>query len=277
MVIQWSWNCARLIALVLNALVGLEQYYNAHHTELDVDGVFGLRIIQGHLTGIEQLLHDEDVHSEIVNEIRNISRSAVALANKALSFVAVRDSEYFTQFRYLLQRPFVVNFSHRRTDERLRWKEKQLKANIFDDTMPAALLTENRSPSFLSHFVYTIFFNFFTLQNICFAELVLIGKEGNFSCKLSNECMQRMLSRPGFTGHHLIQQILYVAVAQQTPCISILTHFLLAEHNQTVANFLSEYCTNLIDELNAFMRNPKIVARLSSNGRDLLMEQIIAS
>ncbi|VDN38527.1 unnamed protein product, partial [Gongylonema pulchrum] len=222
-------------------------------------------VFSGHLIGIEQLLHDEDVHSEIVDEIRDISRFADALASKALSFLAVRDSEYFTQFRYLLQRPFVVNFSHRRTDERFRWKEKQLKANIFDDTMPAALLTEKEI-------------------NSCFAELVLIGKEGNFSCKLSDECMQQMLSRPGFTGHHLIQQILYVAIAQQkefliwsvtfqTPCISVLTHFLLAEHNQTVANFLSEYCTNLIDELNVFMRNPKIVARLSSNGRDLLMEQ----
>lgn len=44
---QWSWNSARLIALVLNALYGLEEYYDSHHRELDVDGVFGLRIIQG--------------------------------------------------------------------------------------------------------------------------------------------------------------------------------------------------------------------------------------
>lgn len=44
---QWSWDSARLIALVLNALYGLEEYYNVHHKNLDVDGLFGLRIIEG--------------------------------------------------------------------------------------------------------------------------------------------------------------------------------------------------------------------------------------
>ncbi len=42
-----SWNSARLLALVLNALHGLLNYYERDYTEIDVDGLFGLRIIEG--------------------------------------------------------------------------------------------------------------------------------------------------------------------------------------------------------------------------------------
>lgn len=46
--VTWlSWNSARLLALILNALTGLLQFYERDHTELNVDGVFGLRLIQG--------------------------------------------------------------------------------------------------------------------------------------------------------------------------------------------------------------------------------------
>lgn len=42
-----SWNTARLLALVLNALTGLLQYFEREHNNLDVDTLFGLRQIQG--------------------------------------------------------------------------------------------------------------------------------------------------------------------------------------------------------------------------------------
>lgn len=45
--IRWSWDSARLIALVLNALYGLEEYYNSCYKNLNIDGLFGLRIIEG--------------------------------------------------------------------------------------------------------------------------------------------------------------------------------------------------------------------------------------
>lgn len=51
----------------------------------------------GHLIGIEEVLRGRDVDEEIVNEIRNISRLAAATADKALAFVAKRDSRYFIE------------------------------------------------------------------------------------------------------------------------------------------------------------------------------------
>lgn len=46
-----SWNTARLLALILNSLTGLLQYYEKEQNNLDVDTLFGLRIIQGNFFG----------------------------------------------------------------------------------------------------------------------------------------------------------------------------------------------------------------------------------
>lgn len=40
------------------------------------------------------------------------------------------------QFRHLILRPYMVKFILQRTDEKLRWKEKQLKASRIADTYP---------------------------------------------------------------------------------------------------------------------------------------------
>lgn len=50
-----SWNTARLLALVLNSLTGLLQYYEKDQNNLDADALFGLRIIQGFLLKLIRL------------------------------------------------------------------------------------------------------------------------------------------------------------------------------------------------------------------------------
>ncbi|VDO81613.1 unnamed protein product [Onchocerca flexuosa] len=94
---QWSWEGARLIALVLNALCGLEEYYHDYYKDLNVVDLFGLRIIEGNLRNIAENVDDHDIHSEIMNEMYNLSLIAGMIANKALPFVANRDREYFIQ------------------------------------------------------------------------------------------------------------------------------------------------------------------------------------
>ncbi|VBB34238.1 unnamed protein product, partial [Acanthocheilonema viteae] len=255
---QWSWDSARLIALVLNALYGLEKYYNDYYKNLDVDGLFGLRIIEGHLKSIQENVGD-DIDSEITNEIGNLSLMAGVIANKALPYVANRDKEYFNQYQFLLYHPYRMNFTPQRTDERLRWKEKQLKVSKSDrDSPPPILLAEKQS-------------------NRCFTELLLASSNSmtkTYSCHLSNDCMKRMVDRRGFTRYQLTHQILYIAIALQTPCNFMLSNFVVLTKNQTITSVLTEYCTNMIDELNILLRNPRIAAKLNYDERDLLMEQI---
>lgn len=42
-----TWNTARLLALILNALTGLMQHYKRESTLLDSDSIFALRVAQG--------------------------------------------------------------------------------------------------------------------------------------------------------------------------------------------------------------------------------------
>ncbi|CAG9535824.1 unnamed protein product [Cercopithifilaria johnstoni] len=256
---QWSWDSARLIALVLNALYGLEEYYNGYYKDLDVDGLFGLRIIEGHLRSIQENIDDHNIDSEITNEIRNLSLMAGVIANKALPFVANRDREYFNQYQFLLYHPYKMNFTPQRTDERFRWKEKQLKTSKSDRTSP--------SPALLSR----------KQRNRCFTELLLANSNlmsETHDCHLSNDCIKRMVDQRGFTGYQLTQQILYIAIALQTSCSFTLSNFIVLTKNRTITSVVTEYCTNMIDELSILLRNPKLTARLNYDERDLLMERI---
>uniref|UniRef100_A0A915Q5Y9 Uncharacterized protein n=1 Tax=Setaria digitata TaxID=48799 RepID=A0A915Q5Y9_9BILA len=257
---QWSWDSARLIALVLNALYGLEEYYNGYHKDLGVDGVFGLRIIEGHLKSINEAVQGHDIDPEIMNEMRNLTFMAGIIANNALPFVANRHKEYFKQFQYLLSHSYEMNFASQRTDERLRWKAKQLK------TGKSARISRPPPPLLPP------------VQNggRCFNELFstdhgLMLK--NYSCHLSNDCIKQMVNQRGLTEYHLTHQVLYVAIALQTSCNLPLSNFIAVTNNQTITSFIRECCTNMIDEVNILLRNPKIMARLDYGERDLLMEQ----
>jgi hypothetical protein len=72
--VQWlSWNSARLMALILNAMSGLITYFDANPNDLTLNELFGLRQSQ-------QLLHKLDIsfaknglNREIFHAIANYS------------------------------------------------------------------------------------------------------------------------------------------------------------------------------------------------------------
>uniref|UniRef100_A0A915BGC7 Nicastrin n=1 Tax=Parascaris univalens TaxID=6257 RepID=A0A915BGC7_PARUN len=254
-----SWNSARLIALVLNALSGLEKYYNHYHTELDVDGVFGLRIIQGQLNHLYMDFKERNLHSEVVDEIRNLSRCASEIANKAIPFVADRDPFYYKQFRYLLTHPYDVTHKAQRIDERLRWLEKEILRKRIDRT-EMMWFSEKQS-------------------DWCFAEVLSkdYGADNvNSTCAISESCLKRMLGTPGLSGYGLTHQVLFAAVTQIAPCGNVVSEYLHSTGNTTVENFLKEYCTNLVDEMLAFQKNTHILSTMNTYQKDLLMEQVFA-
>uniref|UniRef100_A0A9J2PSF0 Uncharacterized protein n=1 Tax=Ascaris lumbricoides TaxID=6252 RepID=A0A9J2PSF0_ASCLU len=254
-----SWNSARLIALVLNALSGLKKYYKHHHTELDVDGVFGLRIIQGQLNHLYMDFKEQNLDSEVIDEIRNLSRYANEIANKAIPFVANRDPFYYKQFRYLLTHPYDITHKAQRIDERLRWLEKEILGKRFDGT-EMMWFSEKESDR-------------------CFAEVLSKDHDVNnvnSTCAISESCLKRMLATRGLSGYRLTHQVLFAAVTQIAPCANVVSEYLHSTSNTTMDNFLKEYCTNVIDEMLAFQKNAHILSRMNTYQKDLLMEQVFA-
>lgn len=250
-----GWNSARLIALILNSLTGLEHYYETHYDKLNVDGLFGLRVVQGQLKHLYMDIESQGIDSEIINEMRNLSECAGEIANRAIPFVADREFSYYKQFRYLLTHPYDLTRPPQRTDETLRWMEKQRPA---DDNVVRR----------------TIWFN-----ESCFAEV--LSKDYNVDnagsvCSVSDECMKRMFGNRGLSGYGLTHQILFASVLELTSCDRIASNYLLSTQNITLDGFIKEYCTNMIEELLFFQKNARNLARLNYYRKDLLMEQVFA-
>lgn len=119
-----SLDSARAIALILNALAGLIQFYERDYDQLNVDGILGLRLAQGEQFGIQiqeslnvQCLHAltllflgqlEDFTSafahkglpnDIVLAMQNISQAAAKIAERAIASVKGRRDEYYAAVR----------------------------------------------------------------------------------------------------------------------------------------------------------------------------------
>ncbi|VDN03435.1 unnamed protein product [Thelazia callipaeda] len=254
-VLWWGWNSARLIALVLNALYGLEGYYMSRSEELTVNCVFGLRIIEGYLKSIQDALHDHDVHPEIMNEIYNIGLTASNIADKALPFIIQRGKDKFDQFQFIFNSKLKMNFSHQLTDENFRLKKSEAKSDGFSG-MPSITFFDRWK------------------DDRCFSELFSMNYVDSAvngrSCQLSDSCMRRMIDH-SLIEHHSTHQMLYFIIASQTPCIHNMTSLISVIKNQTTAAFLTEYCTYMADDLKTVLQNSK--SSFKYDDRNLLMEQ----
>uniref|UniRef100_A0AC35GB62 N-acetyltransferase domain-containing protein n=1 Tax=Panagrolaimus sp. PS1159 TaxID=55785 RepID=A0AC35GB62_9BILA len=115
-VINLSWNSARLLALILNALNGLIFYYDREYSNLSNDAIFGLRVIQD--------FHGRGYHKDIFDAIRNISINAGKIDGKILKAAEIKPD--FKTFKSILEKPFWPGFnSLQQIDERFRWSDKE--------------------------------------------------------------------------------------------------------------------------------------------------------
>lgn len=250
-----NWSSARLVALILNALTGLVLYYDKHYAEINVDGLFGLRIIEGQLRRLYVDFDGRGLDGEIIAELRNLSFRASEIANRVLPLIADREPKFYRQFHYLLTHPYEITNPAQRTDERFRWMEKE---------RPQREEIDERG----------MWFN-----ESCFGEVLSKNYEvsaPSSTCSIDEHCLKRMLGTRGLTGYRITNQILFAAVIQMVPCSEVASRYLSSTWNQTLDDFIKEYCTNMIEELLSFQKNARILARMNYRKKDLLMEQVFA-
>lgn len=99
---QWlSWNTARLLALILNALGGLVNYFDKNLNELTVNELFGLRQSQQLLHQINIEFANNGLNKEIFESIRNFSSITERLIERGIDRLSARNAELAKEVRIL--------------------------------------------------------------------------------------------------------------------------------------------------------------------------------
>jgi hypothetical protein len=83
--IQWlSWNHARLLALILNALGGLELYFDSNPNDLTVNELFGLRRAQTLLHQLDTSFAANGMNKEVFVAIRGLSQKTDMIIERGM-------------------------------------------------------------------------------------------------------------------------------------------------------------------------------------------------
>lgn len=82
--IRLSWNNARLVALILNALTGILQFCEEQQLA-DVDSLFAMRMAQNALGQMDVEFKGNGLNAAIFNEVRNLSAWSDKLVNEGQS------------------------------------------------------------------------------------------------------------------------------------------------------------------------------------------------
>ncbi|CAF5154873.1 unnamed protein product [Rotaria magnacalcarata] len=107
----------------LHALQRLFKFFESDANNLNLDGLYGLRIAQGQLNALDQILKpstDRQIHLTDHNHIINsLSKQIERIANMSLNQIAYEQSTYLHRFALIVYHPFVLEYQSGRINKYL--------------------------------------------------------------------------------------------------------------------------------------------------------------
>lgn len=232
---------AELLTAVLFALDNLVTFYESSYDGINLDGLYGLRVIEGQLTIVSGLTSDSDLS----NRLLRMSRRSHKCAERAIPFVRENDAKYFEQMQWLIDKPWLGSGPMKTVDTSLSWQNAS-KWGEFSETQSDA----------------------------CFNSLIR-------TCNASRDCLDLMVGLKPSRDYILQHQILFVEVAQLLSCTLQRTNEnALKEEREMTENIdlnhmLHVLCSNSYVQLQEMVRE-RAVYRMGRRQQDLVMETIFA-
>jgi hypothetical protein len=119
----------------LNALQRLLNFFEADANDLNLDGLYGVRIGQGQLNALHQIL-TSSVNNQIYltdknNMIYSLLTQIERIANTSLNQIARDASSYLHRFSLLAYQPFIIEYQPRKIHQ--QYIENGERSSDFDE------------------------------------------------------------------------------------------------------------------------------------------------
>ena len=119
----------------LHALQKLLNFFESDAINLNLDGLYGLRIAQGQLNALHQnlisLVQKRIYLTDRNNVIRSLSIQIDHIANVSLNEIARETSSYLNRFSLIVHRPFTIQYRSRKVNKYLI--ENGLRNSYFNE------------------------------------------------------------------------------------------------------------------------------------------------
>ncbi|CAF1683281.1 unnamed protein product, partial [Adineta ricciae] len=177
----------------LKSLERLLKFFESDVKDLNLDGVYGLRIAQGQLDA----LHDKLINplkknigvTDANNHVQSLSNQIERIANKSLEEIARKDTSYLKRFALIASKAFLIDYEVR-----------NIKENLIETGERISEFDEDKS-------------------DVCFSEILGSNDRSNSSpCLVSQSCWNLMTSSKS-TNYRLTHQLLWFLVAKTIGCI----------------------------------------------------------
>ncbi|XP_063604299.1 uncharacterized protein LOC134779889 [Penaeus indicus] len=180
----------QLVSRVIAALDSSISYYENNFKQMNFDGIFGAKVVEGQLNLIVAEYNkgflSATMDSFMRNKVASIATRAGRVVKLAIPFLYKKNRKYMGKMERLFQLSWDVGHSHRNVDMSLKWSDRTFTLALEEE------LTEMQSDH-------------------CIAEL-LEPIEG-VMCRMTDVC-QQMMTKAGRERYALVHQILYTVVAE---------------------------------------------------------------
>ncbi|UJR33015.1 hypothetical protein I4U23_020475 [Adineta vaga] len=223
----------------LNALQRLLQFFEMDAKDLNLDGLYGLRIAQGQLNALHNTLtssSNENTHlTDVHNHIQLLSNQIERIANKSLTEIARKTSAYLQRFTLVASKPFLIDYEIRKVKPHLI--ESGERISDFDEDVSDA----------------------------CFAELLGSSNDSNSSqCFVTQSCWKLMTS-VNSADYRLTHQLLWFLIAKNIGCIDHRPISDLA--SKSLKQLEDRYCSNIYQDAQTNL--------IENENQDLFLEQVL--
>jgi hypothetical protein len=223
----------------LKALQRLLDFFESDVNDLNLDGLYGLRLAQGQLNILHEILSSTSNENHRFTDknkyIQSLSIQIERIVNKSSSVIAVKDSLYLQKFALVIAKPFIIEYELRKLNK--KFIENGLRTPAFD---------EYESDS-------------------CFSELLGSSDRPNSTqCLISQYCWNLMTSSMT-KDYRLTHQLLWFLIAKNIGCIDNRSISKLA--NKNLKYLEDRYCTNIYQDAELNL--------LNNDNQDLFLEQLL--
>ncbi|CAF0771688.1 unnamed protein product [Rotaria sordida] len=225
----------------LNALDRLLSFFESDVNDLNLDGLYGLRIAQGQLDALHEILtstsnENENHHFTDKNKyILSLSKQIEHIANKSLTIIANTTSSYLQRFILIASKPF-----------RVEYELRTIKKNLFESGLRESDFDEEVSDS-------------------CFAELLGSSDRPNSTkCFITQSCWD-MMTLSKTKNYRLTHQLLWFLVAKNIDCIDHRSVSNIA--NKNLKYLEDRYCSNIYQDAELNIKD--------DNNQDLFLEELL--
>ncbi|XP_025091335.1 UPF0764 protein C16orf89 homolog [Pomacea canaliculata] len=231
---------ARLLSRVIEAVQKGLEFFSEDYSDINVDGLFGLRIGQGQIVAaVEECKASGGCPKDLQPRLEKISDGVEQTSAAAMSYVELDDPDYFKRFLYIINSPYL-----------LQYRPKKMK-NL--DSTPAghdATYDEETGDA-------------------CFARIMGTYEENGrkvSKCNFAKSCWD-LVSKKDTSNYSITHQLLYFILVEKTGCVEELEKATGA----SVQDIQDRFCGSIYNEV---LREVKDGA-VDILNQDLFLEQVM--